>query len=163
HVRHRTQVHDRWGFGRGRSARGLGVGALFAGASGTGKTMAAEVLARDLDLDLYRVDLSQVASKYVGETAKNLRRAFDAAHAAGAGARLPPLGRAVALFGKRGEGKASHDRYASVEVGYLLQRMDAYRGLAVLTTNLKDAIDPAFARRLRFVVDFPFPGAAERA
>jgi ATPase family associated with various cellular activities (AAA) len=159
HVRHRAQVYGEWGFGR-RGARGLGISALFAGPSGTGKTLAAEVIAGELRLDLYRIDLSQVVSKYIGETEKNLRRVFDAAEEGGA---VLLFDEADALFGKRSEVKDSHDRYANVEVSYLLQRMEQYRGLAVLTTNLKDALDTAFLRRLRFVVQFPFPDAAQRA
>jgi SpoVK/Ycf46/Vps4 family AAA+-type ATPase len=135
------------------------VAVLFVGPSGTGKTMAAEVLAASLRLDLFRVDLSQVVSKYIGETEKNLRRIFEAAEASGA---ILLFDEADALFGKRSEVKDSHDRYANLEISYLLQRMEAYRGLAVLTTNLKNALDPAFLRRLRFVVDFPFPDAALR-
>ncbi|MBX9580612.1 MAG: ATP-binding protein, partial [Gemmataceae bacterium] len=158
-VRQRSRVYGAWGFAD-QSARGLGVSALFAGPSGTGKTLAAEVLANELRLDLYRVDLSQVVSKYIGETEKNLRRVFDAAEDGGA---VLLFDEADALFGKRTEVKDGHDRYANVEVGYLLQRVEAYRGLAVLTTNLKDEIDPAFLRRLRFVVQFPFPDAALRA
>jgi vesicle-fusing ATPase len=153
HVRRAHQVHEQWGWS-GRGNRGLGVTALFVGGSGTGKTMAAEVLAAELRLDLYRIDLSQVVSKYIGETEKNLRRIFEAAEASGA---ILLFDEADALFGKRSEVKDSHDRYANVEVSYLLQRMEAYRGLAVLTTNLKSALDSAFMRRLRFVVDFPFP------
>ena len=159
HARHRATVYEDWGFG-GRGARGLGISALFAGASGTGKTLAAEVLARELRLDLYRIDLSQVVSKYIGETEKNLRRVFDAAEEGGA---VLLFDEADALFGKRSEVKDSHDRYANIEVSYLLQRMEAYRGLAILTTNMKNALDPAFLRRLRFVVQFPFPDAAQRA
>jgi SpoVK/Ycf46/Vps4 family AAA+-type ATPase len=121
--------------------------------------MAAEVLARELRLDLYRIDLSQVVSKYIGETEKNLRRVFDAAEGGGA---ILLFDEADALFGKRSEVKDSHDRYANIEVSYLLQRMEAYRGLAILTTNVKNALDPAFLRRLRFVVSFPFPDAAQR-
>ena len=155
-VRQRARVSTRSGASRAKSARGLGISALFAGASGTGKTMAAEVLARELRLDLYRIDLSQVVSKYIGETEKNLRRVFDAAEAGGA---ILLFDEADALFGKRSEVKDSHDRYANIEVSYLLQRMEAYRGLAILTTNLQDALDAAFLRRLRFVVTFPFPDA----
>jgi hypothetical protein len=158
-ARQRHRVYTQWGFAE-RGVRGLGVHALFAGPSGTGKTMAAEVLADALRLDLYRIDLSQVVSKYIGETEKNLRRVFDAAEAGGV---LLLFDEADALFGKRSEVKDSHDRYANIEVSYLLQRMEAYRGLAVLTTNMKDAVDPAFLRRLRFVVQFPFPDAAQRA
>ena len=159
HVRHRTQVYERWGFGE-RTSRGLGVTALFAGESGTGKTLAAEVLARDLGLDLYRIDLAGTVSKYIGETEKNLRRVFDAAEASGA---VLLFDEADALFGKRGEVKDSHDRYANLEVAYLLQRMESYRGLAILTTNLRSNLDRAFLRRLRFVVQFPFPDALQRA
>jgi hypothetical protein len=158
-VRRRQVVYEQWGFA-GRGSRGLGVSALFAGPSGTGKTMAAEVLARELRLDLYRIDLSTVVSKYIGETEKNLRRVFDAADEGGA---ILLFDEADALFGKRSEVKDSHDRYANIEVSYLLQRMEAYRGLAVLTTNLKDSLDPAFLRRLRFVVQFPFPDLEQRA
>jgi hypothetical protein len=158
-ARQRHRVYTDWGFA-GRGARGLGLHALFAGPSGTGKTMAAEVLAGALRLDLYRIDLSQVVSKYIGETEKNLRRVFDAAESGGA---LLLFDEADALFGKRSEVKDSHDRYANIEVSYLLQRMEAYRGLAILTTNMRDALDPAFLRRLRFVVQFPFPDAAHRA
>ncbi len=159
HVRQRARVYETWGFAA-RGSRGLGISALFAGASGTGKTMAAEVLANELRLDLYRIDLSSVVSKYIGETEKNLRRIFDAAESGGA---ILLFDEADALFGKRSEVKDSHDRYANIEVSYLLQRMEAYRGLAILTTNLKSALDTAFLRRIRFVVQFPFPDAAQRA
>jgi len=158
HVRRRGKVYEEWGFATA-SARGLGIGALFAGPSGTGKTMAGEVLANELGLDLYRIDLSQVVSKYIGETEKNLRRVFDAADEGGA---ILLFDEADALFGKRSEVKDSHDRYANIEVSYLLQRMETYRGLAILTTNLKSALDSAFLRRLRFIVRFPFPDAAQR-
>jgi hypothetical protein len=159
HVRQRLKVYETWGFAR-KSARGLGISALFTGPSGTGKTMAAEVLANELHLDLYRIDLSQVVSKYIGETEKNLRRVFDAAEDGGA---ILLFDEADALFGKRSEVKDSHDRYANIEVSYLLQRMEAYRGLAILTTNMKEALDTAFLRRIRFVVQFPFPDASQRA
>ncbi|MFJ8635794.1 ATP-binding protein [Streptomyces sp. NPDC093568] len=159
HVRQRATVHQEWGFA-GTLRRGLGVTALFAGGSGTGKTLAAEVMAKELGLDLFIVDLSQVVSKYIGETEKNLRRVFDAAERGGA---LLLFDEADALFGKRSEVKDSHDRYANLEVSYLLMRMEAYRGLAILTTNMKKALDTAFLRRIRFVVDFPFPAEHERA
>jgi SpoVK/Ycf46/Vps4 family AAA+-type ATPase len=158
HVRNRITVHESWGFAAA-GGRGLGVTALFTGPSGTGKTMAAELLAGDLDLDLYRIDLSRVVSKYIGETEKNLRRVFDAAENGGV---ILLFDEADALFGKRTEVKDSHDRYANIEVGYLLQRMEAYSGLAILTTNAKDSLDTAFLRRLRFVVRFPFPDAGQR-
>ncbi|MCA2218013.1 ATP-binding protein [Jidongwangia harbinensis] len=154
----RTTVYQRWGFAA-KMSRGLGISALFAGPSGTGKTMAAEVLAGALRLGLYRIDLSAVVSKYIGETEKNLRRLFDAAES---GAALLFFDEADALFGKRSEVKDSHDRYANIEINYLLQRIEAYRGLAILATNMKSALDPAFLRRLRFVVPFPFPGTDER-
>jgi len=157
-VGQRGTVYQDWGFA-GRMNRGLGINALFAGDSGTGKTMAAEVLAGDLRLDLYRIDLSAVVSKYIGETEKNLRRMFDAAEDGGA---ILFFDEADALFGKRSEVRDSHDRYANIEVNYLLQRMESYRGLAILATNMKSALDAAFLRRLRFVVNFPFPGIAER-
>jgi SpoVK/Ycf46/Vps4 family AAA+-type ATPase len=156
--RHRSTVYDEWGVAE-RMNRGLGITALFAGESGTGKTMAAEVIARDLDLLLYRIDLSGVVNKYIGETEKNLRRLFDAADAGGA---ILFFDEADALFGKRSEVKDSHDRYANIEINYLLQRMESYRGLAILTTNMKSSLDPAFLRRLRFIVNFPFPGPGER-
>jgi hypothetical protein len=159
HVRQRSVVHQDWGFDE-VLRRGLGVTALFAGGSGTGKTLAAEVIAKELGLDLFVIDLSQVVSKYIGETEKNLRRVFDAAERGGA---VLLFDEADALFGKRSEVKDSHDRYANIEVSYLLMRMEAYRGLAVLTSNLRQALDTAFLRRLRFVVEFPFPGADERA
>ncbi len=159
HVRQRTKVYENWGFEK-KNSRGLGISALFAGASGTGKTLAAEVLGNELRLDVYRIDLSCVVSKYIGETEKNLRRIFDVAEGCGA---ILLFDEADALFGKRSEVKDSHDRYANMEVSYLLQRIEAYRGLAILTTNLKDAIDQAFLRRIRFIVQFPFPDASQRA
>jgi len=158
HVRQRIKVYDEWGFAA-KGQRGLGISALFAGTSGTGKTMSAEVLAQELRLDLYRIDLSSVVSKYIGETEKNLRGVFDAAEA---GATILLFDEADALFGKRSEVKDSHDRYANMEVSYLLQRMEAYQGLAILTTNMKESIDTAFLRRIRFIVKFPFPDFQQR-
>ncbi|BAZ30188.1 AAA ATPase central domain-containing protein [Cylindrospermum sp. NIES-4074] len=152
-LQQRHKVYRNWGFAK-KSGRGLGITALFYGDSGTGKTMAAELLANQFRLDLYRIDLSAVVSKYIGETEKNLARIFDAAETGGA---ILLFDEADALFGKRSEVKDSHDRHANVEVSYLLQRMEAYQGLAILTTNLKDALDNAFMRRIRFMVDFPFP------
>lgn len=157
-VSQRAKVYEEWGFAH-KTSRGLGLSVLFAGQSGTGKTMAAEVLAKQFKLDLYRIDLSAVISKYIGETEKNLRRIFDAAETGGA---VLLFDEADALFGKRTEVKDSHDRHANVEVSYLLQRMEAYQGLAILTTNLKKSLDQAFLRRLRFLVDFPFPDQAAR-
>ncbi|MEH1977666.1 MAG: ATP-binding protein [Nostoc sp.] len=159
HVHQRSTVYGSWGFG-GLSARGLGITALFAGASGTGKTLAAEVVASVLRLDLYRIDLSSVISKYIGETEKNLRQVFDAAEEGGV---ILLFDEADALFGKRSEVKDSRDRYANIEVSYLLQSMEAYPGLAILTTNLKSSIDTAFLRRIRFVLQFPFPDTIQRA
>ncbi|MEQ7008565.1 ATP-binding protein [Actinopolymorpha sp. B17G11] len=157
-VRHRATVLDDWGFAD-RSARGLGTAALFAGPSGTGKTLAAEVVAGALALDLVVVDLSQVVSKYIGETEKNLRRVFDAAEDSAA---VLLFDEADTLFGKRTEVRDSHDRYANLEVGYLLQRIESFRGLAVLTTNARSVLDQAFLRRLRVVVTFPYPDLAAR-
>jgi ATPase family associated with various cellular activities (AAA) len=157
-VAHRGTVYDTWGFGE-KVTRGLGVSALFSGPSGTGKTMAAEVVANHLGLDLYRIDLSAVVSKYIGETEKNLSRMFDAAEGGGA---ILFFDEADALFGKRSEVKDAHDRYANIEINYLLQRMEAYRGLAILATNMRTALDTAFLRRLRFIVSFAFPGIEQR-
>jgi len=157
-IKQRSKVYDTWGF-RKKLNRGFGINALFTGDSGTGKTMAAEVIANELRLKLYRIDLSGVVSKYIGETEKNLRRLFDAAEDGGA---ILFFDEADALFGKRSEVKDSHDRYANIEINYLLQRMEAYNGLAILATNMKNALDKAFVRRLRFIVDFPFPGMKER-
>lgn len=158
-VRNRARVHGEWGFA-GRGSRGLGITALFSGDSGTGKTLAAEVIAAELRLDLYRVDLAGLVSKYIGETEKNLRRVFDAAEEGGC---ILLFDEADAVFGKRTEVSDSHDRHANVEVSYLLQRMEAYPGLALLTTNFKGALDTAFLRRIRFIVQFPFPDARQRA
>jgi hypothetical protein len=158
-ARSHHKVAADWGAG-GNGLRGLGISALFSGESGTGKTMAAEAIAKALEVELYRVEVSGVVSKYIGETEKNLRRIFAAVEASG-GVLL--FDEADTLFGKRSEVKDAHDRYANMEVGYLLQLMESYRGLAILTTNLDDALDSAFMRRLRFVVKFPLPGPAERA
>ena len=127
--------------------RGRGISALFSGSSGTGKTMAAEILANSLKLDLHRIDLAGVVSKYIGETEKNLRAVFDTAEQTGT---ILFFDEADALFGKRTEVKDSHDRYANIETNYLLQRMEDYRGLAILCTNRRSALDRAFLRRLRF-------------
>ncbi len=157
-VRQRSTVYETWGFAA-KNQRGLGISVLFAGSSGTGKTLAAEVLAQALHLDLYKIDLSSVVSKYIGETEKNLQRIFDAAAHGGV---ILLFDEADALFGKRSEVKDSRDRYANLEVSYLLQQIETYAGLAILTTNLQSHLDPAFLRRLRFVVQFPFPDAAQR-
>jgi SpoVK/Ycf46/Vps4 family AAA+-type ATPase len=157
-VAQRPRVYEEWGFGA-RLSRGRGITALFSGPPGTGKTMAAEIIAGQLELDLYRIDLSSVVSKYIGETEKNLRRLFDAAEQGGV---ILLFDEGDALFGKRTEVKDSHDRYANIEVNYLLQRMEEYSGLAILATNRKADLDPAFLRRIRFVVTFPFPDEDHR-
>jgi hypothetical protein len=157
-IEHRHLVYSEWGLGRAASSpEGLNV--LFAGPSGTGKTMAAEILARELGLDLYAIDLATVVSKYVGETEKNLALVFREAETSNA---ILFFDEADALFGKRSDVKDAHDRYANIEVAYLLQQMEAYRGLAILATNLSENVDAAFARRMHYRLDFPFPGAHER-
>jgi AAA+ superfamily predicted ATPase len=158
-VAERHEVLDRWGFGE-RLSLGKGVSALFAGPSGTGKTMAAEIIAHKLGLDLYKVDLSVVVSKYIGETEKNLARIFEAAENASA---ILFFDEADALFGKRSEVRDSHDRYANIEIAYLLQQMEQYEGVAILATNLRQNMDEAFIRRLQIVVEFPFPDEERRA
>jgi AAA+ superfamily predicted ATPase len=158
YLRHRDRVLSEWGYER-TVARTQGLKVLFAGESGTGKTMAAQVLAAELGLDLFRVDLATVVSKYIGETEKNLERIFTAADGSNA---ILFFDEADALFGKRSEVSDSHDRYANIEVAYLLQRMEAYPGAVILATNFKRNIDEAFVRRLDFVVDFPFPEADDR-
>jgi len=158
HTRQRAKVYQDWGMG-GKQSRGLGLTALFYGQSGTGKTTAAEIIAKELHLDLYRIDLSAVVSKYIGETEKNLAQIFDAAEVGGV---VLLFDEADSLFAKRGQVKDARDRYANQEVSYLLQRLESYQGLAILTTNLRDSIDSAFERRLRFVLEFPFPDAMQR-
>ncbi|MGB9180924.1 MAG: AAA family ATPase [Pyrinomonadaceae bacterium] len=157
-VMHRHRVLDEWGFGR-KLSLGKGVNALFAGPSGTGKTMAAEVIANKLGLDLYKIDLSGVVSKYIGETEKNLERIFTAAERANA---ILFFDEADALFGKRSEVHDAHDRYANIEVAYLLQKMEQHEGMVILATNLRQNMDEAFLRRLAFIINFPFPDAAHR-
>ena len=155
---YRPTVYGEWGFG-GKLSSGKGLHVLFSGPSGTGKTMAAEVIANELGLDLYKIDLSQVVSKYIGETEKNLDRIFASAEDANA---ILFFDEADALFGKRSEVKDAHDRYANIEVGYLLQKMEEHEGIAILATNLKSHLDSAFLRRLQMVVEFPFPDEAHR-
>jgi SpoVK/Ycf46/Vps4 family AAA+-type ATPase len=157
-VRHRALVQDRWGFAGVPGAVG-GVVALFTGPSGTGKTMAAGVLAGALGLELYRVDLAGVVSKYIGETEKNLERVFAAAEASDA---VLFFDEADALFGKRTEVRDAHDRYANVEVSYLLQRIERHDGVVVLATNLRKNLDEAFQRRFQCVVEFPLPDRPHR-
>jgi hypothetical protein len=152
-----ARVHQQWGTAQAWNESGLA--ALFAGPPGTGKTMASEAIAHELRLPLYRIDLSQVVNKYIGETEKNLKRLFDAADAAEV---VLFFDEADALFGKRSEVKDAHDRYANLEISYLLERMERFKGLAILATNRRKDLDEAFLRRLRFVVEFPLPGVAER-
>jgi ATPase family associated with various cellular activities (AAA) len=152
-----ARVHHDWGTARAWNEAGIAV--MFCGPPGTGKTMAAEALATELALPMFRVDLSQVVNKYIGETEKNLRRIFDAAESADC---LLFFDEADALFGKRTEVKDAHDRYANIEVSYLLERMERFKGMAVLATNRRKDVDEAFARRLRFIVEFPLPGPTER-
>ncbi len=157
-VIHQHRVLDEWGFDR-KLSMGKGVTVLFAGPSGVGKTMAAEIVANELDIDLYKIDLSSVVSKYIGETEKNLDRIFQAAENANA---ILFFDEADALFGKRSEVKDSHDRYANIEISYLLQKMEMYDGVAILATNLRQNLDEAFLRRLAFTVHFPFPDEHDR-
>jgi hypothetical protein len=156
-VRVRPKVLEEWQVGR-KLASSAGVAVMFAGPPGTGKTMAAEVVAGELGLDLYKIDLSSVVSKYVGETEKNLEKIFDEAERSNA---ILFFDEADALFGKRSEVRDAHDRYANIEVSYLLQRMDAYNGVTILATNLRANLDEAFTRRLQFSVDFPYPEQPE--
>ncbi len=158
HIVHGRVVHDEWRLDL-KSTGGRGLNALFSGPSGTGKTMAASIIAGDLKLEMYRVDLSSIISKYVGETEKNLGKIF--AEAEGSNAILF-FDEADSLFGKRGEVKDAHDRYANTEVNYLLQKMEDFRGITILATNLRENIDDAFLRRLHFIVEFPFPDIRER-
>jgi ATP-dependent 26S proteasome regulatory subunit len=157
-VQHSQVVYEQWGFGA-KLALGKGLNALFSGPPGTGKTMAAGILAQSLGLDLYKIDLSSVVSKYIGETEKNLQQIFDEASTANV---ILFFDEADALFGKRSEVKDAHDRYANIEISYLLQKMEEYEGVAILATNLSQNMDEAFARRMQFVVDFPFPTPADR-
>jgi hypothetical protein len=157
-VRTRPQVLEAWGVGK-KLVASSGVPILFAGPPGTGKTMAAEIIAAEIGLDLYKIDLSSVISKYIGETEKNLERIFHEADSSNA---ILFFDEADAIFGKRSEVRDSHDRYANVEISYLLQRMEAYDGVTILATNLRANLDEAFTRRLQFSVDFPFPEEPDR-
>ncbi|GAA5503122.1 ATP-dependent zinc metalloprotease FtsH [Deinococcus xinjiangensis] len=157
HVRHRSVVYEQ--LGMARAGRGRALTALFSGPSGTGKTLSAEVLANDLQLDLYRIDLSNTVSKYIGETEKNLKRIFDAADQGGC---ILLFDEADSVFGKRGEVKDSNDRYANIQVNYLLQRLESFNGLAILTTNMESSMDIAFMRRIQFVLNFRPPTPADR-
>jgi AAA+ superfamily predicted ATPase len=158
YIKFRARVYDEWGFDR-KTSLGKGLNILFAGPSGTGKTMAAEIMAGQLGLDLYKIDLSTVVSKYIGETEKNLARIFHEAETSNA---ILFFDEADALFGRRSEVRDSHDRYANIEVGYLLQKMEEYEGVVILATNFRKNMDDAFVRRMHFTVEFPFPTETER-
>lgn len=158
HIKYRNLVYNNWGFDR-KLAQGKGLNILFAGPSGTGKTMAASVIANDLGLEMYKIDLSSVVSKYIGETEKNLSKIFAEAETSNA---ILFFDEADALFGKRSETKDAHDRYANIEINYLLQKMEEYEGVVILATNLSRNIDEAFLRRMQFVVEFPFPDTLQR-
>lgn len=157
-IKYKGMVYTDWGFDKKLSG-GRGLNVLFSGKSGTGKTMAAEVLAREVELDIYKIDLSSVVSKYVGETEKNLQKIFNEAETSNA---ILFFDEADSLFGKRSEVKDAHDRYANIETGYLLQKMEEYEGVVVLATNLSTNIDDAFLRRMQFVIEFPFPEETQR-
>jgi SpoVK/Ycf46/Vps4 family AAA+-type ATPase len=157
-VKYRGVVYEQWGFDR-KLSLGKGLDVLFSGPPGTGKTMAAEIIAGELSLELYKIDLSSMVSKYIGETEKNLARVFQEAETSNA---ILFFDEADALFGKRSEVRDSHDRYANIEVGYLLQRMEEYEGIVILATNFRRNMDEAFVRRIHFTVDFPFPDEADR-
>ncbi len=157
HYRNQFLVFDRWGFEKHFQSRGVSL--LFSGPSGTGKTMAASIIANELGLELYRIELPSIISKYIGETEKNLSKIFDAAEKSGV---VLFFDEADAIFGKRSEVKDAHDRYANVEVSYLLQKIESYDGPVILATNFRKNIDEAFIRRMRFIIDFPLPGLSER-
>jgi SpoVK/Ycf46/Vps4 family AAA+-type ATPase len=158
HLRHRHTVYFKWGFAN-RFALGRGLNILFSGSSGTGKTMAADIIASEFNLDLYQIDLSAIVSKYIGETEKNLSRIFKEASS---GNLILFFDEADALFGKRSEVKDAHDRYANIEIDYLLQKMEDHEGIVILATNLSKNIDEAFLRRLHFSLEFPFPDENQR-
>jgi SpoVK/Ycf46/Vps4 family AAA+-type ATPase len=157
-VKHRSLVYEKWGFER-KLSLGKGLNVIFAGQSGTGKTMSAEIIAGELRMDLYKIDLSNVVSKYIGETEKNLERIFTEAGESNA---ILFFDEADSIFGKRSEVKDAHDRYANIETGYLLQKMDEYEGIVILATNLRKNLDEAFVRRMHFVIEYPFPEEEDR-
>jgi SpoVK/Ycf46/Vps4 family AAA+-type ATPase len=157
-VRFRSRVFDDWGFAQ-KLPYGRGLSAMFSGNPGTGKTMAAQVVARELQLELFKIDLSGIVSKYIGETEKNLNRVFAEAQASNA---ILFFDEADALFGKRTDVSDAHDRYANIEVSYLLQKMEEYDGIVILATNFRNNVDDAFTRRIRFIIEFPFPDADSR-
>jgi SpoVK/Ycf46/Vps4 family AAA+-type ATPase len=156
--RFRSVIYVEWGFDR-RMMHGKGLNVLFCGPSGTGKTMSAGIVARELGLDLYKIDLSTVVSKYIGETEKQLSLIFREAQSSNA---ILFFDEADAIFGKRSEVKDAHDRYANIEVAYLLQKMEEYEGIVILATNFRKNIDEAFTRRIHYIVEFPFPEAEYR-
>jgi SpoVK/Ycf46/Vps4 family AAA+-type ATPase len=158
HVKHRQTVFSDWGFDR-KLSLGKGICALFCGPSGVGKTMAVEVVAHELQLEVFKIDLANVVSKYIGETEKNLAKVFEEAEASNS---ILFFDEADALFGKRSEVKDAHDRYANIEINYLLQRMEEFEGLVIMASNLRKNIDDGFFRRMQFVVEFPFPDVAHR-
>ena len=159
HVTYREQVLTHWGY-RNRMSYGLGTTCLFSGPSGTGKTLASQIIAREIgDSEIFQCDLAKTVSKYIGESEKNLDAIFQAAEKSRA---VLVFDEADVLFGKRTEIRDAHDRYANLEVGYLLQRMESYEGLVILTTNSRDSMDSAFLRRLRFIAEFPVPQAGDR-
>lgn len=158
YVKHNYTVYSNWGFGK-KLARSSGLNVLFAGPSGTGKTMAADIMANELELDLYKIDLSAIVSKYIGETEKNLDRIFEEGKTANA---ILFFDEADALFGKRSEVRDSHDRYANIEIAYLLQKMEEYDSVVILATNLRKNMDDAFARRMHFSIEFPMPEEPDR-
>ena len=157
-IRGRARVLDEWGLNK-KLVPNPGIAVLFAGPPGTGKTLAAQVMAAELGMDLYRIDLSTVVSKYIGETEKNLERIFSQAANSNT---ILFFDEADAIFGKRSDVKDAHDRYANIEVSYLLQRIESYDGVAILASNLRSNLDDAFIRRLQFIVDFPFPDETQR-
>ena len=158
YIKYHHLVYTEWGFDH-KLSLGKGLNVLFAGPSGTGKTMAAEIIANELGLDLYRIDLATVVSKYIGETEKNLDKIFKEAQDSNS---ILFFDEADAIFGKRSEVRDSHDRYANIEIAYLLQKMEEYQGIVILATNMRKNLDEAFARRMHFSVEFPFPEEADR-
>jgi SpoVK/Ycf46/Vps4 family AAA+-type ATPase len=158
YIKYYHTVYGDWGYDR-KISTGKGLNVLFAGPSGTGKTMAAEIMANELGIDLYKIDLSAIVSKYIGETEKNLDRIFREGQTSNA---ILFFDEADALFGKRSEVRDSHDRYANIEMAYLLQKMDEYEGMVILATNLRKNMDEAFARRMHFAIEFPMPEEVDR-
>jgi SpoVK/Ycf46/Vps4 family AAA+-type ATPase len=157
-VKHRARVYDEWGFDK-KISLGKGLNIVFAGPSGTGKTMSAEIIGSELKMDIYKIDLSTVVSKYIGETEKNLDKIFSEARESNG---ILFFDEADSIFGKRSEVKDAHDRYANIETGYLLQKMEEYDGIVILATNLRKNLDEAFVRRMHFMLEYPFPQEEDR-